>query len=260
MEFNYYAFKENVLKNLIDYKLNVLKIKENGIFSRNKKEYSHILPKNKEIYNLIVSKYRMELWDLIKRSKIKLHKDFHHLNSSQALCFNLFYPIIKEDKLNIINNINKNIIGWEFEYIPDQKEKTNFDLFIQTEEENYFFEIKYTEPEFGSKILDETINKKYNEIYKDKLIKFQNITKEIFYENYQIFRNLCYIDYGIINFIFPKSRIDLENKINIIINNHCDIKLKKRIKIIYIEDIVNNSILDKNLIEYYEEFSRKYNV
>jgi len=258
MDFNYKTFRDNILKSLSDYKINTLGIKKNGMDTHYKKEYPHILPKDKEIYNLIQSEYSLELWDLIKRYKIKLHKEFHHLNSSQALCFNLFYPIIKENRANLIIGENENIIGWNFEFVPDKLEKTNFDVFIQTDKNNYYFEIKYTEDKFSSKEINEASIKRYQEIYENKLKDFNGLTAEIFLENYQIFRNLSYIGNGIINFIFLKSRIDLDKKIKDIIELNCNKKLQKRIKIIYIEDIVNNALSVKELEEYFNIFSKKY--
>jgi hypothetical protein len=258
MEYNYENFRDSVLNKLIDYKNNVLKIKKNGIYSRNKKEYPHILPKEKEIHNLIHSEYSIELWDLIKRFKIGLHKDFHHLNSSQALCFNLFYPVIKENKFKLLFDKNENITGWKFEFVPDKNENTNFDVFIQTDKNNYYFEIKYTEYQFDSKSKNEIYIKRYNDIYKEKLKIFNNLTIDSFFKNYQIFRNLCYLDNGIINFVFPKSRIDLDKKLNSIINKYCNDTLKKRINIIYIDDIIKKAIRNNELVDYYKLFSEKY--
>jgi hypothetical protein len=37
---------------------------------------------------------------LEQRRRIRLHSDFHHLNSSQTLCFNLLFPMLMEDSGN----------------------------------------------------------------------------------------------------------------------------------------------------------------
>ena len=258
MDFNYREYRLGILSHLSEYKNNVLKIKKNGMDTRYKKEYSHILPKGNEYRNIIHSEYGMELWDLIKKFKIKLHKEFHHLNSSQALCFNLFYPIIKENRFDLLLEKNENIIGWEFEFVPDKKEKTNFDVFIQTNENNYFFELKYTEDKFSSKKITETSLERFKNIYEIKMEKFNNVTSEIFLKNYQVFRNLSYIDNGIINFVIPKTRSDLNIELNEIIKKYCNNVLKQRINIIYIEDIVNKAISQKKLEEYYKLLSEKY--
>ena len=259
MEYNYKENQDKILNHLSQYKKNVLKIKKNGIYSKNLKEYTHILPKDKEIHNLIVSDYFMDLWNIIKVYKINLHKYFHHLNSSQAMCFNLFYPIIKENLLEIImKNTNDDIIGWKFEYEPDKIERTNFDVFIQTQKLGYYFELKFTEQNFGSKIMNERSIQRYNEVYKEKMQIFKKVTPEIFYKNYQIFRNLSYIDKGIINFVFPKTRIDLDMEINTILEKHCDKKYLEKINIVYIEDILERALLINKFKEHYKIFSEKY--
>jgi len=258
MDFIYKKYRENILKHLADYKKNVLNIRENGIDTRFKKEYPYILPKNKEYLNIIHSTYGMDLWNLIKIYKIKLHKEFHHLNSSQALCFNLFFPIIKENKFELLFDRKEEIIEWKFEFEPDRKERTNFDVYIQTDKNKYYFEIKYTENEFAKKeINDETILR-YNEIYKIKMNEFNNITAEIFLNDYQIFRNLSYINTGIINFVIPKERIDLFNQINNVIENHCNKNLRKNINILYIENIVEKALSIQKINEYYKSFYDKY--
>jgi hypothetical protein len=52
--------------------------------------YDHILPINQNEKN-IITEIRSEFWSFFKLNNIKLHQYFHHLNSSQALCFNLFF-------------------------------------------------------------------------------------------------------------------------------------------------------------------------
>ena len=258
MDFNYTKYRTDILEHLIQYKNNVLNVKKNGIDTRLKKEYPHILPKEKEYLNIINSTYGMELWNLIKIYKIKLHNEFHHLNSSQALCFNLFYPIIKENKFDLFFDRKEDIIEWKFEFVPDKKERTNFDVYIRTDKDRYFFEIKYTENEFHKKeINDETI-KRYNEIYKEIMNEFNNVTAEIFLNDYQIFRNLSYINIGIINFVIPKARMDLNNQINNVLENYCNINLRKRINIMYIENIVEKALSFQKINEYYKLFYNKY--
>ena len=62
-----------------------------------------------------------------------------HLNASQAMCINFFYPLIE-----------KGVAG-----------KTNFDFYMKLGfEVNIYFEIKYTETSFG--------NAKHDSKYKNK--------------------------------------------------------------------------------------------
>ena len=60
--------------------------------------YPHILPADRYQLNILPT-IRERFWDWFRtrKPKIKLHKYFHHLNSSQALCFNLFFPLLADD-------------------------------------------------------------------------------------------------------------------------------------------------------------------
>lgn len=53
----------------------------NGIWKGNNKRYSHILPEEYQFDNLLPN-YKDMLATYLIEQKIKLHKDFHHLNSS----------------------------------------------------------------------------------------------------------------------------------------------------------------------------------
>jgi len=91
-------FKDKKIKNLIRYKKEKLHIFEPGIYRYNGQNIKkdHILPLNQDIdkYNNLIDRYRIKFIDFNETQprKIKLHKYFHHLNSSQALCINLFFP------------------------------------------------------------------------------------------------------------------------------------------------------------------------
>ena len=79
-------------RHLSEYKLSRLGISEEGIWRRNGKRYPHILPESHRVENLLET-YRADLDAYIERtSTLERHRDFHHLNSSQAMCLNLFYP------------------------------------------------------------------------------------------------------------------------------------------------------------------------
>lgn len=151
-------YNHHVKDHLAEYKTKRLKISENGIWIKNKRKYPHILPKESERLN-ILEPYRDQFWEYRKqRPDLKLHRDFHHLNSSQAMCFNLFFPLLIDKDLRpvLLKDIlgcNTGLIsGFEFEKVIDPKENTNFDLFLRLKDKTrIFFEIKYSEPDFSKK-------------------------------------------------------------------------------------------------------------
>ncbi|MBM4167328.1 MAG: hypothetical protein FJ218_10485 [Ignavibacteria bacterium] len=218
--------------------------------------YDHILPIEQKEKNIIEA-FRDDFWTYYKGTDIKLHQYFHHLNSSQALCFNLFFPLFhydkrlltfvihriievaptfrtsKEnmDKLFAIKNellsdqfageledeflMNNLFTSCEFEKILDANESTNFDFFVQLQKgHKVLFEIKYTESEFGKTVADERHIHKYDTIYKPRLQKVlrpEFINQDFVFKNYQVVRNLSYIDdLTTIVFLFPEANQDLK--------------------------------------------------
>lgn len=224
--------------------------------------YDHILPLEQKEKNIIEA-FRDDFWAYHKGTDIKLHQDFHHLNSSQALCFNLFFPLFhydkrlltfvlhriievaptfrtsKEnlDKLFAIKNdrlsehfaaeleeefLTNNIFsGCEFEKILDTNEGTNFDFFVQLQNGNkVLFEIKYTESGFGKTVADERHIHKYDTIYKlrlEKVLRPEFINQDFVFKNYQLVRNLSYIDdLTTVVFLFPEANQDLRGTADLI--------------------------------------------
>src|SRR5688572_18033974 len=83
------TFGQSVQAHLSGYKRTVLGLAENGNWRG--KSYAHILSYDLNELNILPS-IRERFWSDLPGMKIKLHRDFHHLNSSQAVAFNLFYP------------------------------------------------------------------------------------------------------------------------------------------------------------------------
>jgi hypothetical protein len=83
------SYQDVLKRHLADHKRKVLGIEEAGIYSRTGKPYEHILPKALADRNLLEPALTIER---TYRRRMKRHPDFHHLNSSQAFAFNLFFP------------------------------------------------------------------------------------------------------------------------------------------------------------------------
>src|SRR5579884_3038714 len=123
---------------LSQYKVSTMKILENGIWRKNKRPYPHILPFKHQDLN-ILKPFRPEFWGYHAKSAITLHHDFHHLNSSQAMCFNLFFPLISDEKSGLqlladVFLIREPVSSPRFEFVLDPTEGTNFDFCLQGKE------------------------------------------------------------------------------------------------------------------------------
>lgn len=216
-------FQTRVKEHMGLYKNKQLRIIEDGKFVYKGKEllYKHILPKDKKEFN-IIENYREDFYKS-NYSKIKFHKYFHHLNSSQAMCINFFYPLIKEKYIELVLEIIgiRSSIVHEIEDISFEKEsemeeglgrKTNFDFYIKLKSGiTIYFEIKYTENEFGKAEHDVEHKDKFNNIYKsilekNKAIKETFKTEEFFLNNYQIMRNIVHIsEDSYVVFLYPRE-------------------------------------------------------
>ena len=94
-------FRDQVFAHLSRYKADVLGISEPGIFRHRGRELpkAHILPLAHREKN-ILERYRARFF-ASDHARINFHRYFHHLNSSQALCINFFYPLIAENALRL---------------------------------------------------------------------------------------------------------------------------------------------------------------
>ena len=244
------SYQSQLKDHLGDYKTSYLGIEEDG-FWRNK-AYRHILPK--EHYKLnILETIRDEFWDYFEtQDALKMHRYFYHLNSSQAMCFNLFYPFMMDNNryLNILlgtlglptNGVSEVL----FEKIIDKPEGTNFDFYIRYENGmQILFEVKLQESGFGSAINNEERNKKFGQIYKKRMgniisTRFQN--RPVFFKYYQLIRNLTYLGYNDkthLFFIMPFENKALENKTSELIHLLIEGKYKDRVNIKFLENLVS---------------------
>ena len=250
--------KQLIYSHLENYKTEHLRIFDNGTWRG--REYAHILPKNDFGKNLIDEGYQSELLDVTVRNRLKMHYGIHHLNSSQAMSFNLFIPLISENRLDTIFkllDLNDEIRKWQFEYIASTTEGTNFDFFIKGDNQNYYFEVKYTEDNFGSAKMDTKHIQKYNEVYEKRIKQICSVKIEDFFKRYQLWRNICYSSDGIVVFVFPKFREDLKEEVLLAKEK---VFKPQNIRIMHIEDIlaVNIETHNARMSSHYKEFERKY--
>lgn len=257
---NYDIFIKNVREHLTAYKNNVLGVNESGTY-RNK-EYGHILPDKFETLNIGLPKSEYQLdGSLLKLNDypvIKLHMDWRHMNSSQILCIAYFYSFINDKKKlqKLVTNvlkINSEVDSAEFEYIT--QDGSNIDFVVHLKNGGHvFFEIKYTEREFGAATSKKA---KYNEI-KNKFHSAVQISYKAYLKNYQLVRNVSLSPEGGNNhtvFLVPKE--------NGSINDHYDNGLptianinKFNVQRLYWEDLLEQ-IPDNKVFEKYFDFNRK---
>lgn len=188
----------------------------------------HILPESMADKN-IIEPYDSDMNSSGYLKSIKRHKYFHHLNSSQAMCINFFYPLIKEKQLDCILRA-LHIQGYvdystakfekESEVESGKDRRTSFDFYFETNEKiRVLFEIKYTENDFGKAENNDKHKDKFARTYAPVLNNSEAIAEafknpEIFFDNYQIMRNLIHINKdSYVIFIYPQRNRVIANAV-----------------------------------------------
>lgn len=222
------GFEINIKEHLANYKQRMFPDATNGYWTRSNppKELNYAFEPKDENLNLLQDfKDEFLNYERDQKAKIKRHIYFHHLNSSQAMCFNFFYPLLATHQLDYVTDyfghkeeIDYSSVCFEKESDIDNKggrRPTNFDFYFRTlSGKQFFFEIKYTEQDFGKAPKDKEHLKqfaaehleKYNAVYKDRLnsIKPEYRSTDAFLNNYQIMRNLIHADKNAyVVFLYP---------------------------------------------------------
>ena len=261
------------------YKNKYLNEDKKGVWKRKGKEYffSHILPKDSWKLNLLPL-YREYLLDYIDKNKIKLHLYFHHLNSSQAMCLNFFYPLIKEMELDVVLKaigIENDSIDYKsccFEKKSEVEKRmqkkyrpTCFDFYIETKKgKKIYFEIKYTEQNFGKAKPDDIHKGKFDDVYKKNLNsideKYQDRCK--FLENYQILRNvICVSKDSYVVFLYPNNNTTIERQANHAKSDIVKEHLKNNVINLTWEKLLcvtEENIKNENVEKQIDDFREKY--
>lgn len=290
----YNKFMERVLTHLEKYKWETLGIKQDGTY-KYQGEYipkGHILPINigkskKDIVkeNNVLAYVKKRCKDFIIKDQ-DLHRFSHHLNSSQMMCYNFFRPYIEAD-----NSPNRDLINLlvahgielslhdeakcQFEYVNQEQEwkdeGTNFDFYIGSGKKKIYFEIKYTEKDFGGCKDDEYHKNKFEGSYKGfkggykkKIMNCPAIKDnirskiefdEMFRKNYQLFRNVIRVTnietYSV--FIYDERNNSIVNQFVNFWENYIADDYKNKVRGITWQDLVKD--MESN---HGNEFVQKY--
>ena len=269
------TFRDKVCAYLSGYRGSDLGIAEEGVFFHRGREHrkGHILPKGCERQNLL-EPYAASFFSSEHRTT-KLHQYFHHLNSSQALCINLFFPLLIQAELELLMRSLKSTIHppvkATFEAQSELEvatRRTSFDFHARNAEgREVFVEVKYTEDGFGGAKNDEEHRTKFQETYAPLLKETEYLTDEcrdptFFLKNYQILRNLIHITpRSDVVFLFPRANAKVTQQAENAREKFLLVSGRSRMRIIFLEDLVSDLIdacRGGKLDGYYESFEHKY--
>ena len=197
-------YSERIKAHLAAYKREKLHVAEDGRWRANGRGYEHILPESEKRLNVLET-IRDDFWAYFAEHEreLALHTDFHHLNSSQAFAFNLFFPWAATtanhaDLLAALGVPSDTLARWSFEHMPDQEERTTFDFYAEVADgARIFVEVKLTEEQFGSVFPDDRYRTKWRDVYLPRLAGKtigDGIEESVCFLNYQLFRNVSHLD------------------------------------------------------------------
>ena len=240
------GYRRALLGHLAEYKSAVLGIHEDGVWRRSGKTYPHILPEAQANRNLLDPICEPCL-DYLKAGKKKLHRDFPHLNSSQAFALNLFFPFLQDvggrSALLAALKVTGSIKSWDFEAVPWPAEGTNFDLMLSLSHgPRVYIEVKLTESGFGRARPNDLRSKKLTTIYRPRLMDKvpPAILEELaFFDRYQLLRNLCYVDEpagSTLLLVFPNRNLEARSEADDFLRLVGPL-LAERVRVVFAEDL-----------------------
>ena len=200
------TFSCKVLDHMKSYKERVLSVKEE--VRQSGRTYGHILPE--KYYEMNFSRdVREKLVGSKYLSTIHWHRYSHHLNSSQVMAVNFFYPLLRQRELDTLLAL----MGIEDEVVYDpshisfskisemektEGRKTCFDFHFRLKSGKEVYVIaKYTQGCYG-RAQEEDFLEKYEETYRpmleaSEIIREAYRNEKDFLENYSVMRNLVHL-------------------------------------------------------------------
>jgi hypothetical protein len=269
------GFCDQALQHLASYKEKTLRLREDGIFVHRGREYlkPHILPIGKRRENLL-EEFRDRFF-ASEHGSTKLHRYFHHLNSSQALCINLFYPLVEEKKLGLLfKYLDVPVDGALVPHFEAESSlevagrRTSFDFHVRSGHlTSLYVEVKYTEDGFGAAVKDAEHKEKFQKTYAALLRESEFLLplcadETVFLENYQILRNLVHIsDTSTVVFLYPGANESIARHAAHARDAFLTERGRERLRLVLLEDLVR--YLESNadtpaLAAYYSRFKAKY--
>ena len=265
------SYQERMREHLSHYKVSTLGISKDGIWRRKQREYPHILPFEFQRLN-ILEPYREQFWSYFETANIKLHPDFHHLSSSQAMCFNLFFPFIADSgehlpTLREVFATDGPITDARYEAVVDPVDATNFDFYVKTSKSSLLFELKLTETAFGKAKHDAAHISKFKKVYAPRISeKFRDsfCTCDMFLDHYQIMRNVWNLEIGTADTLVclvPNANSCLHEELRFLANCVSE-SYRRRIEVHFLEDVITSieaaAPICARFKQHYRLFREKY--
>ena len=252
-------YQERLCNHLADYKVNTLGIQPPGVFRFRGESFEkpHILPEDQRWLN-ILPQVREAVQSYVRDNPhVRLHRYFHHLNSSQAFALNLFVPFFQagagasHSLLAALGQSGSVAPGsWGVEIVPVPEENTNIDAtWTTTSGDEWICEVKLSENEFGKAENDDEHKEKLANTYAPLLrnhIPSPFLSPDFFFSHYQIFRNIWHMlrrDRCRLLFLMPRANASLWTQLDDVLKGLSQ-ETTQRISLQSIEDVLTKLSAD----------------
>jgi hypothetical protein len=253
------AYRDLMWSHLSKYRMDRLGISDCGTW--NGRPYSHILPPELRCLNFLEA-FQAEIQEHLRENpQVHLHRNFHHLNSSQAFALNLFFPFLHSGAtsaraLSAAVGIDADVTDWHFERVHDEAEGTNVDVTWRTSSKDgwVFCEVKLTETDFGSGANDVRHRLKLERTYIPRLKRHVDpdlLRTESFLENYQLLRNIHLVAEDPrhrLAIVLPRGNEKLTSPLNRVLNA-INQPVRAQIVTAYVEDCIDRLRAEPSLSE-----------
>lgn len=270
-------YQERLRAHLVKYKFRVLGVLASAAWKGPRTgavaEQPHILPAEHMRLN-VLAPFRERFWEQFDRGEQRpLHRDFAHLNSSQAMCFNLFYPLVADRAwaaafVQGVLGIKDPPRTLAFQYVEDPEEGTHFDFFLHLESgAKIYFETKLAELGFGTIDLLPRERTALLQRYTPRLsglVDAKWLEPDAFFRRYQLLRTLACLaePKSLLYLVVPRANESLAQALRILPEVTAG-ALQDRVRVLYLEDALDRikPLLrgrDEQLKNHYREFRDKY--
>jgi hypothetical protein len=263
------SYPDDLKKHLADFKRRNLGISAPGVFRYRGRDvrYHHILPLANSSANLLEEAAPAASAFLAAHPQ-KRHQYFHHLNSSQAFAFNLFFPYFSgepESASALLRALGQDgiLAEWEPEAVPVPDEETNIDvLWATTDGVRTFCEVKLSETDFGKALDDDRHRAKLVNIYSGVLaghLEAARLERLAFFDAYQFNRNVWHMvrtDRSRLIFLLPRGNAGLWGLLQHLLSGVV-YSTRERISVVAIEDVIAKLATDNQCPERLRGYARK---
>lgn len=270
------AFREKVLSHMERYREKFLRIQEKG--SVRGKVYGHILPE-KNYHENFLPLVREDLITSPYLSGVHWHRFSHHLNSSQVLAVNFFYPVLKKEEMKSFLELFglEDVEAYDPKHLSFSKlspvessvrRKSCFDVYLELQEgEELYILSNYTDGCFG-RAEDESFMEKYASVY-EPLLSASDMIEEsfkneaFFLEEYRYMRSLLHLhEKSRLLVLLPRENFQLREKALYFKDHVLTEKGREHFYPVVWEEVIDsllNQLSDPELSRYYEtELKDKY--